>query len=328
MAPQTGQYQIVVKRNMDWYPQGTCSPSEHASQEELAYAWVSLGTVSSGPYYVPLTARATSMYSLGGTWNSGLQVQNLSTNASAHVSMRFYRAVGTGNPGQLAATYNASDPGGTGSWHLPSNAIPAVPSDFRGSVVIQSDQPLAVNANAEETTGSPVRKGVVRGSSALSTTLRFPQVVKAAWGWNSYVVIQNTTGSSVSATIRYYNTSDGSQVALAAQSQSIPAYSSWIVHQSQNTNLLSGWGGSAVVTSSQPLAGVAGMTEDMSEVAKSDFTHYSALSSGATTVYVPRLVRNYFGYNSGLAIQSAGTSVTNVTIQFMFAGNTYTHSVS
>jgi len=145
-------------------------------------------------------------------------VQNLSTLYAANVSLAFYWAVGTPSAGQLAATYTATIPaGGSQGWHLPSGDIPSVPAGFRGSLVVSSDQPLAVNANAEDTTG-PVRKGTVRAIETPSTTLRFPQVQYQFWGWNSYLVLQNTSGSNATATIHYYNTTGG-EVAISAESR-------------------------------------------------------------------------------------------------------------
>ncbi len=279
------------------------------------------------PYYVPVVARATSMDPLPGTWGTGLQMQNLSTSYAASVSLAFYWAVGTPSAGQLAATYTATIPaGGSQGWHLPSGDIPSVPAGFRGSLVVSSDQPLAVNANAEDTTG-PVRKGTVRAIETPSTTLRFPQVQYQFWGWNSYVVLQNTSGSNATATIHYYNTTGG-EVAGAAQTQTIPAYSSWISHQRSNPNLPYFWAGSAVVTSNAALAGVATLYENMSDSASSDFTHYGALTEASPTVYVPRIVRYYYGYNSGLAIQNAGSASTTVSIQYKFAGHTYYQTIS
>ena len=52
-----------------------------------------------------------------------------------------------------------------------------MPVGFRGSVVISSDQPLAVNANTESR-DVPLRVGTVRGVEMPSTTLYFPQVEK------------------------------------------------------------------------------------------------------------------------------------------------------
>ncbi len=183
------------------YPGADPEPAER----KVGIDAVRFAEVSPTLWYAPLVARATSMSPLPGTWGTGLQVQNLSSSYAANVSLAFYWAVGTPNAGQLAATHTATIPAsGSQGWHLPSGGIPSVPAGFCGSLVISSDQPLAVNANAEDTTG-PVRVGTVRGTDTPSTTLRFPQLMYEyeSGGWNSYAAIQNTTGSSASATIRY-----------------------------------------------------------------------------------------------------------------------------
>ncbi len=100
------------------------------------------------------------------------------------------------------------------------------------------------------------------------------------------------------------------------------------MHQRSNPNLPWGFAGSAVVTSSAPLAGLATMYETMSDDSLADFAHYSALTAASTTVHVPRLVRHLYGYNSGLSIQNAGTASTTVNIAYKFAGYTYYQTIS
>ncbi len=43
-------------------------------------------------------------------------------------------------------------------------------------------------------------------------------------------------------------------------------------------------------------------------------------------MFVPRFVRNYYGFQGGLTVQNIGGADTSVTITFTFAGNPYVYT--
>ncbi|MDE3091543.1 MAG: hypothetical protein KGJ80_19410, partial [Chloroflexota bacterium] len=53
------------------------------------------------------------------------------------------------------------------------------------------------------------------------------------------------------------------------------------------------------------------------------FLSYSPLSAGANKLLVPRFVRNYHAFQSGLEIQNVGSAPTSATVTFSFGGSTY-----
>ncbi len=283
-----------------------------------------------------LFGAAVAVNAQAGTWVTGIMIQNQSTDQPAHITVTFYWAEGTPLAGQVAHTFEDTIPAnGSVSYYVPTSAKTAgLPSDFVGSAVVSSDQPVVANLNTQVPSGSgaaptdPNRVGTASGVLEPSTTLYFTQVMKEYWGWNSYVAVQNTSANTANVTIKYYNQSDGSEVVAAQQTVTIHPYSTKVFRQSENAGLPASFSGSAVVTGDQPLAGVANFFNDGTTAAKAAFNSYNAFSGGATKLYVPRLVRNYYDYQGGLTIQNVGTAATNVTITYYFGGNTYTQTIN
>lgn len=269
-----------------------------------------------------------------GTWVSGIMIQNQSATDPANVTVMFYWAEGTANAGDLAFQFTDVIPAGEAkTYYIPSNPLTAgLPADFVGSAVVSSDQPVVATVNTQLPTGaggtvdSPNRVGTASGVLDPSLTLYFTQVMKAYYGWNSYLAVQNTTASEASVTIRYYSDADGNEVAAASETVAISPYSSYIFRQEDNANLAVGFAGSAVVTGDQLLAGIANFYNSGETEANASFLSYNASGAGAATIYIPRLVKDFYGYQGGLKIQNVGTEATDVTINYFFGTETYTQT--
>lgn len=267
-----------------------------------------------------------------GGWASGISCQNLDAGAQAVVTLTFYRE------GQSAEAihYDATIPAGSSQNWLTTSALnmPNFPTNFTGSGVISSSTQVACNVNTQSTgvgtTSSPYRIGTSAGfSDAQAGPVMFiPQVVKGPAGYQTYFAVQNTSTSAVTANVRYYN-ADGSELSAAAESASIPGQSTKVFYSTDNANLPTGFNGGARVSAadgSTKLAVVVALYKDGASYATSQFLSYNGFAQGSNKVYVPRFVRKLVGYNSGLTIQNVGAAATNVTVNFTFAGTTYTVS--
>jgi hypothetical protein len=261
-----------------------------------------------------------------GTYASGIACANLGTSA-ATISLVFYNANGT-----TALSY--TDPatiavGGSRNYFTPSSPA-GLPSGFVGSAVVSSDQPLACTVNTQAvgtglgTAANPARVDTSAGvtSDKVNSILYAPQVIKALGGFNSYVSVQNTESAAQTVYVSYVDRF-GTAYPAARESFSIPAQSSHIFYQSQNANLPSGFLGGATITSTGKLAAVIAFYNDAANTGRTQFNTYSAFPSGANKVLLPRVVRNYYGFQGGLSVQNVGTSATAITITFAFAGNSY-----
>ncbi|NLD73627.1 MAG: hypothetical protein GX649_13040 [Chloroflexi bacterium] len=259
-----------------------------------------------------------------GTWVSGIMIQNQSTTEDAEVTVQFFWAEGEAAAGQLAHEFTDTIPaGGSKGYWVPS--IAGLPDNFVGSAVVSSNVPVVANVNtqvaAPGTEAEPNRVGTASGVLDPATTLYFTQVMRTPT-WNSYIAVQNTSSEPASVTVRYYNDTDGNEA--ASDTQSISAFSTRIFRQGDYASLPTNWGGSAVVTSDRPIAGIANFYNEGVNKDTSQFHSYNAFSAGGTRLYVPRVVVNYYDYQSGIKVQNVGTAATDVTITYYFGGQSYT----
>jgi hypothetical protein len=115
----------------------------------------------------------------------------------------------------------------------------------------------------------------------------------------------------------------------ADEGATIKAQSNKVFYQTDNTNLPDGFFGSALVKATDGTSGLAvtvNFYNSGSSSSNAQLHSYNGFSAGADKLFVPRIVRNYYGYNGGLSIQNVGTSSTKVNIKFNFAGNVYNYT--
>ena len=147
--------------------------------------------------------------------------------------------------------------------------------------------------------------------------------------WSSYIAVQNTELSDVSVTISYKD-SAGNTVAAAEETATIKAQSNKVFYQTDNAGLANGFVGAATIKANpdtSKLAVTVNFYNSGTSSSTAQLHSYNGFSSGAQKLYVPRIVRNFYGYNGGLSIQNISESTaTTVSIKFFFAGNTYNYT--
>lgn len=270
-----------------------------------------------------------------GNWVSGIACQNLSPSDSASITLKFYQE-GSGSEAPPALSYNDTIPAnGSKNYYTPSSP-PGVPSGFLGAVVVSSSQPLACNVNTQTTgagtSSDPYRIGTSAGFSDTQTapTMFAPQVMKNFDGtWSSYIAVQNTSASEISVQVTYKDRF-GNPVGGATETSSVKAQSNKVFYQTDNAGLPNGFLGSAVVKAQDGVSGLAvtvNFYNSGSSASTSQLHSYNGFSAGASMLFVPRFVRNYYGYNGGFSIQNmSDTTAATVKIDFTFAGSTYTYN--
>jgi len=265
-----------------------------------------------------------------GTYGSGIACFNIGA-APATISLIFYQA----DSSAVALSYTDPTPipvGASRNYFTPDTP-PGLPSPFMGGAVVNSNQALTCNVNTQVvgsgvgTASNPARAGSSAGvdSTAASTSLFAAQIMKAFFGYNSYAAVQNTENSAFNVTITFKDRF-GVSYPLATQTVSIPSQSTHIFYQDSNANLPSNFLGGATITSSGKLAATVAFYNSGASAQTAHFHTYNAMPLGGAMLLVPRFVRNYYGYNSGLSIQNVGGAATSVTTTFRFAGNTYVNN--
>jgi len=270
---------------------------------------------------------------LTGNWRSGIACQNLDAVTDATVVLTFYPE----GSGTVAVSYNSTILAGQSKNWLTTSAsnMPNFPSPFTGAGVVSSSTPIACNVNTEiqgatGTTAGPYRSGTSQGfgDTSIAVKLYVPQVMREYFNYNSYISVQNTGSAAVTVNVKYYNASTGLEVVAAAESASIPAQSSKVFYQTDNT-ALGNFIGAATIEAADgttKLAAITNIYNNMASYTAAQLQSYNAVASGSGTLFVPRFVRKFFSYNSGMSVQNIGTVDTTITITFNFAGNTYTYT--
>jgi hypothetical protein len=129
--------------------------------------------------------------------------------------------------------------------------------------------------------------------------------------------IANLGSGAADITVTYYDGSGATNVSQNRTFSSVPAGGSVTVLQSTESTLGAGtW--SAVVSSNQPIAAVVNqqLGTDGSSSSIPPFSSYSGASQGATTVVVPVMMENWFGYNTQLYIQNVGSGPADISIAY------------
>ncbi len=225
------------------------------------------------------------------TYDSGFQIQNLGT-VTATVTITFYNQDGT-----VAATVNDQIGANSSKTYYPLTSVSA---GFNGSVVVSSDQPVAAIVNVLGDSGA--FGASYSGFSSGSTTASIPLVMKNNYGFSTWFNVQNTGTADANVTVTYSNgTSEVATIKPGAAAT---------FDQATNANLPDGFVGSAVVSSTQPVA-IAVL-----EVGPTTLLAYNGFPSGSTELLMPLVNANNYGYVTGIQIQNLGTTDTDVTVSY------------
>jgi len=266
-----------------------------------------------------------------GEWVSGIFCQNTGTSATTLITIAFYAE------GSSTATYTYDDTtpldaGRSREYYTPD--FGSLTSPFVGSAVVSADKQLVCKINTQTTgTGTSADYYRIATSNGLEeseagTTVFVPQIAKNYSGWNSYMSVQNTSSSSVDVTVTYKDRY-GTAFPSATENVEIAANSNKIFYQNDNTNLPDQWMGSAIISADNGttnLAVIINMYNDGSDSNHAQLLSYNGSKSGADKLYITRVLRNYYAYNSGITVQNIGTEDTTIKITFYFPEASYVYN--
>jgi hypothetical protein len=245
----------------------------------------------------------------GFTWDSGFQVQNLSS-STANVVIEYVDPSGT-----VTDSFTDSIAANQSTTYFPGDAN--LTAGWSGSVVISSDQEIAAIAVllSNSAGGSTIGGADYGGQAAGSSTVFIPQVFKGYFGINTWFNVQNTSGSAVTVSVEYKNSFNGNTCTAgphtiqpkAAKMFDLGASSPSCVPAGNSTGLaaatVSATGGEVVATVVQYSA--------------SSLLSYNSFSTaGSTEVVFPFISHRWFGSRTGMSIQNTGGSATDVTVTY------------
>lgn len=142
--------------------------------------------------------------------------------------------------------------------------------------------------------------------AAEANAILFPITVRHFGGWNSHLAIMNAADIPALVTVQFY--AGGAPPLYSTPPHSVPPHSTWYLDLEDIPELGENFRGSAYVTSNQRVVAVDHQVGPGSMA-------YAAFPAGER-LHAPLLARNYYGWNSCLAIQNASNSPSEVFISY------------
>ena len=299
----SGQYSAVVSSDQPVIASVNTGSTNSATAPWTSFAYDGFDQSQAG----------TTLYFPGNYKNyynfySEIVVQNTGS-STATLTGTFKKADGTVIASNVAMGTLAPNASKT----FPMSAFSQLPSgnaDGLFGAVISSDQPIVGVANIwreQPTNGTASYSGFTGGSS----TLYAPALYKEYYGFGSALTIQNVGTGTATGTVTYSNgtTKNFSLAEGAAIEFYQPADPAL---PGGNTN---GVFAASVTATSGQVVGLVSLS--IPTGTNGDFASYNVPSSAATSVNIPNVNSDYYGFFSAVTVQNTDTSQsTNVTITY------------
>ena len=234
-------------------------------------------------------------------WNSSIVVRNNSDTKTAQVNTTFFWEDGS------VCTQKTD-------YIAPRNTVvvdfPGTCYYCRGSAVVVSSEDVSVVVETKSSSQAYAYNGITpaSGDPAFRTgrTIYTPLSIARYGNWRTTLVVQNAGSSYADVAITYRNPSGSSRGTF--HSYDIPP--NGVRTLDANAHLASSFTGSAIVTSDQEIAVI---------VRESDGGMggtYNGGSAGATTTYVPLVLKGYSDWTTGFQIQNVDSQGATASITY------------
>lgn len=260
----------------------------------------------------------------GTGWTTGMQFQNVGEE-TADVRLKLYTPQGQ----SIDCGSRTAPPGGSVNYLVDTHC--AIPAEFGGSAVVESNQPLRgivhINNGSVGQAG-----GIYNGTTMeeISPTLLFPLVKHNHSGRTTTFHIQNAGGAPVSLTATFRVKG----IVYTKEYDGVPP-NAMVVVSPADANVPAGNGqvGSLMITGSGPLAGTSLEHQHSAAVAQNLQASQAFIPADYDDkVYCPLFRNAHTGANlaTGAQVQNVGNSAQTVTLTYRprDGGNTITKSES
>lgn len=242
----------------------------------------------------------------GVTYNTGIQVQNLESQA-ASIAITFY-------PGML--THSDTVPGNGSKTFFPLPSV--VPLGFSGAAVVASDRNVRAVVNQLGTLSGVTYLATTNGFQSGATRLSLPLIMCNNNGYNTWFSVQNAGASPAQVFVSYYG--GGSTPIATETSPSIQPGAAVVFDQSPsgsgvrcNNGLPSTFVGSAIVTSTQPIVATV---MQLNTTSFKTLLAYNGFTGGSSSVALPLVMSNNNGFFTGIQVQNTGNQTTTVYLHY------------
>lgn len=241
-----------------------------------------------------------------------------------------YSNVGSG-PASVQVTYY---PEGSSSSipvtlpSLPVNAsssifagnVATLPSGFKGSAILSSDQPVAATL-VQISTGTDTlvkNRPLANGFAAGSSNVLLATVLKDRFDSTSRFAVQNAGAAAAGWTIKFFNADAGGALVHTINEASVPVGAAKYYDLGEITQIPSNFNGSATIEA--PGGSVVATVLELS-TSGVNASAFEGVTGGATTLFMPSALCNAFGgQNTAYAIQNTSASTANVTVTYSNGG--------
>lgn len=238
---------------------------------------------------------------------TSFQIQNLSGD-TATVRIMFYDQTGDE---VTTATVSDTIAGDASKLYTQGNNDD-LPSGFLGSVVVSASRPVAgmtvqKTANADESRQYQGTYGAFREYQAAGT-FYLPTIMDAFYQYTTEVSVQNAGSTDVDVLLSYTGGYTDSVAGLKPGE-------AHIFDNAATAGMPEGYIGSGVVTASG--GEVVAIVNQINEEAVEEQTYQGfSPDGGGMNLYVPLLMRQFYGYYSSVKVQKVGAGSTDVTITY------------
>jgi hypothetical protein len=265
------------------------------------------------------------VYALAVSMESSFQVLNLSSTLDANIGITYYNQ--DGSLATMASPYSnpVSDvvAVGTSNTYYPIHAA----SGFNGSVIVSSDQPVAVISNLVVNTSAKGMASYVAFQHGANK-IYLPLLMKGNANQTSTFNIQNTGSTAVDITIQFVKSPGSTFADITNITDTIQVGAAHTYDLASLTQFASAtkWIGAATVsvtdTINDSIAGVV-TTINTKYSDANQLASYNAFTDGSTTVLLPLIQENNSGNRTSINCQNIDpTNTIDVTATYT-PGNGY-----
>ncbi len=300
----SGQYSVVVSSDVQILASVNTASTSSTSAPWTAFAYDGFDSSQAG----------SSLYFPGNYNNyfnffSELVIQNTDPSTTANLRATFRNQSG----GVIASNVSLGTVAPNASRTIAMSSIAGLPSGSSGifGAVVTSVENVDLVGVANIWRTTPVAgTASYSGFTSGSTQLFAPSLLKNYFGFNSAITIQNVHASqNAVGTLTYSNgTVENFNLVPGAAKD---------YFQPNNPNLPSGnsaglFAAKVVVTSGS----VVGLVSQSVPSGTGSFASYNVPADAASTVNIPSVLSDFYGYFSAVSVQNTGTTSTNITINY------------
>ena len=256
------------------------------------------------PTRVSKPAAPRSIPGPSGSFSSAFTVQNASASV-ATCSYTFYNS-STGASAYTSSNFDIAV--GSSNFTYVPNISGLLSGQYTG--VVSCNQQVSAVVNFSTSNSAAAFKGV----GTPGTTFYAPNAYSNYYNYASNFVVQNTTSSPVDVTVQII--AAGGSVAYTYPVTNIPANGSANFDQTGLSQLATNVLYSAKISATGNVAVVANNYGLQGTSVENQLYSYNPLAAGATTLYAPLIMNNYYGNNTALTVQNIGTSDTDVRVTY------------